>query len=119
MTIRNLDQNDDWTFGAGRQNYLRDELAIELNIKTRLKSFLNDCFWAMDFGIDWWNLLGTNNPMAESNIILQCRKVIADSYGVVNIDTVTATTDRATRKLTVTFTIATIYSRTLTASVQP
>lgn len=119
MIIRNLDASQDWTFGQGRQNYLRAEAAIELNVKTRVKCFLNDCFWAMDFGIDWWNLLGTNNPIATSNIVLQVRAMIAASFGVPVIVSVTATTDRVTRRLTTTWLINTIYSRNVTGSAQP
>lgn len=44
MSIRNLDENHDWTFGAGRSNYLNYNAEIGLNIKTRLLSFLGDCF---------------------------------------------------------------------------
>ena len=119
MTFRNIDGSEDWTFGHGRQDYLRDQAAIAVNIATRLRSFLNDCFWALDAGVDWWNLLGTTNPSAQTNIIIQTRTVLANSYGVVRINSVTATTDRATRRLRVNYNVDTIFNRNLVGTVQP
>jgi hypothetical protein len=119
VIIRALDSSGDWTFGQGRQNYLRNADAVALNIATRLRSFLNDCFWATDFGVDWWNLLGTKNPVAQQNIILQTRAMIADSFGVVRINSVVAETDRSTRRLTIRYNVDTIFTRNLTGDVQP
>lgn len=119
MIFRNLTADGDFTFGQGRQNYLRNDQAVALNIKTRLLSFLNDCFWAMDFGIDWWNLLGVKSPKAQANIVLQCRQMIAESFGVVRINSVEAYMDRATRRLTVKYDIDTIYTRNLVGVIQP
>lgn len=119
MIFRALDASGDWTLGQGVQNYLRDEDAIELNIKTRLKSFLGDCFWAVEFGIDWFELLGAKNPAAQAAIVLATRLMIAESYGVVRINSVTAGTDRTTRRVTVTYNIDTIYSRSVVGTVTP
>ncbi len=118
MTIRNLTLTGDWTFGSGRQNYLRDDRAIALNIKTRLKSFLNDTFWNMNFGIDWWTLLGAKNPTAEEQITIQTRAVVSASYGVVKVNSVTVSTERRSRQVTVTYNIDTIFTRNLVASIQ-
>jgi hypothetical protein len=119
MIIRNLDADGDFTFGRGRQNYLRGDDAIRLNIKTRVKCFLNDCFWNMAFGVDWWNLLGTRNPTAQANIILQVRAMVAASYGVVKINSVEALTDRITRRLTIQINLDDIYTRGVVIAVQP
>jgi hypothetical protein len=117
MIFRNLDSSGDWTFGHGRQDYLTADAAIAMNIRTRLRSFLNDCFWAMQFGIDWWNLLGGKNPTAQMGIILQCRTMLANSYGVIRINNVDATTDVRTRRLTVSYDVDTIYTRNLRNAV--
>lgn len=58
MRFRNLTSDGDWCFGKGRNSYLRDNDALMMNIKTRLMSFLGDCFFDTEAGIDWWNLLG-------------------------------------------------------------
>ncbi len=119
MTIRALDTLGDWTFGQGRQSYLTDEAAVEENIATRLRSFLNDCFWATAFGIDWWNLLGAKNPAAQANVIVQVRAMLATSYGVTAINSVEALTDRATRALTVRINVDTIFTRGVVIALQP
>lgn len=58
MRFRNLDENGDWVFGKGRNSFSRENKALMLNIKTRLLSFLGDCFFDTEAGIDWWNFLG-------------------------------------------------------------
>lgn len=110
MIIRNTIAGD-WTFGQGRQNFLITDRAIAENIRTRLQCFLADCSWSMGFGIDWWNLLGSRNPTAEVGIILQCRQMVAESFGVVTIQTIEAKTDVSTRLLTLVLVIDTIYSK--------
>ncbi len=119
MTIRNLTGDGDWTFGQGRQNYLTGQDAIALNIATRLRSFLNDTFWAMDFGIDWWNLLGQRNPAAQANVILQVRECLARSYGVARVISVTASLPPGGRRLSVTASVDTIFSQGATVTVEP
>ena len=111
MIFRNLDAAGDWTFGHGRQDYLTRENAVAMNIRTRLQCFLNDCFWAMGFGIDWWNLEGSKNPTAQVAILVATRTMLATSYGVVRITSVDVTTDLRTRLLTLFFETDTIYSR--------
>lgn len=111
MIFRALDPVGDWSFGRGVQSYVRDEDAVEINVETRLKSFLGDAFWAVDFGIDWWNLLGSMNPKAQAAIVLATRLTIAESYGVVRINSVEAETDRATRNLRLAYEISTIFNR--------
>lgn len=64
MIVRALDSLNDWTFGQGRNNYKIDIKALEQNIQTRLSSFLNDCFFDVQAGIDWFNLLGGKNQLA-------------------------------------------------------
>jgi hypothetical protein len=64
MIVRALDSNGDWLFGKGRNDYRSGILAIGQNVQTRLASFLGDCFFATQSGIDWWNLLGGKNSLA-------------------------------------------------------
>lgn len=118
MIFRAIDGNNDWAFGSGVQSYLRDERAIAANIKTRLQVWLGECFFATEDGIDWRNLLGGKNPAAQQGIVLQCRTVIVESYGVVRVNSVTPVFAPAGRALTVTYNIDTIFSRNVTNTVQ-
>lgn len=58
MRFRNLTSDGDWCFGKGRNSFLMNDSALMMNIRTRLLSFLGDCFFDEEAGIDWWNLLG-------------------------------------------------------------
>ena len=64
MIVRALDVNHDWTFGKGKNNYLRNQRAVSQNIDTRLLSFLGNCFFKVDAGIDWFNLLGAKSEIS-------------------------------------------------------
>jgi hypothetical protein len=117
MTFRALDSDGDFVWGQGRSSYLTKGDAVNLNIRTRLYCWLNDCFYRMDFGIDWKNLLGSRNPVAETGIIVQTRLMVAQSYGLVRINSVNTSLDRATRRLTVQFNIDTFFSKKLSLPV--
>lgn len=117
MLFRGITAIDDWQFGQGVGSYFKRDKAVNANLRTRLLFFLNDCFFAMSTGIDWWNLLGSRNPAAQANIILACRKVIIQSEGVVRINSVIVVLNRTTRGATITWSIDTIYSRNVTGSV--
>lgn len=114
MNFRALDSNGDWTFGNGVQNYLVEADAINVDIATALKTFLNECFFALNFGVDWWNLIGSKN---QQGIILQCRTMIVSRYGVVKINEVQVILDRVTRKLSISYNVDTIYSRGVSNTV--
>lgn len=113
MTIvRALDPIDDWTFGKGQNDYKKDVDAVAQDIKTRLKSFLNDCFFDMDSGIDWFNLLGNKNQLA---IELNIRTTILNTPDVTDLVELSSVLSE-TRNLTVTYTATTSFG-TVTDSV--
>jgi len=114
MSFRNLDANHDWTFGKGLQNYVKESKEIELNLKTRLLSFLNDCFFAIREGIDWLNHLGAKD---REIILLDVRKVINSTDGVRNIKSVDFF-ENSDRKLIINYNIDTIYSTNVSNNVE-
>jgi hypothetical protein len=106
MRVRALDQAGDWLFGKGQQDYLVGLPAIEQNIQTRILFVLNDCFFAMAQGIDWFNLLGGKNQLALN---------LAVSTTILNTDLVTGLVQLsvvldATRKLTISYVVNTALS---------
>jgi hypothetical protein len=125
MIVRALDENGDWTFGSGIQNYLTLNAAIAQCIRTRFLSFLGDCFFATSDGIDWFNLLGPNNQLS---INLSINASILNLTGMVNGQTVNLVTGilqlsfklDAEREFDVKYQVSTIYSSTqiLTGSFQ-
>ena len=82
MRFRNLTADGDWVFGKGRNSYLKNNEALMMNIKTRLLSFLNDCFFDMEAGIDWWNLLGEKDQKA---ILVSVQRIVLRSSQVKRI----------------------------------
>lgn len=107
MRVRGLDANGDWVFGISNQAYVKDDAMIAQMIKTRIMSFLGDCFFAGQEGIDWFNLLerGTENETAlERSISL----TILQTEGVVGINSVDLT--RSGRSIIIAYDIRTIFS---------
>lgn len=115
MTFRNLDSNHDWTFGAGRNNYVAANQEIALNIKTRVLSFLGDCFFATDEGIDWFNLLDYRYQDRLENAV---QEVVIQTPGVTAINSVDVITT-ADRQIRIAYNVKTIYSSSYTDEIVP
>lgn len=117
MTFRAITASNDWSFGKGKGSYFTREKALAANIRTSLLFFINDCFFAMSFGLDWWSLLGAKGVAAKNNIILETRRVLASSAGVVRINSVDALVN-ADRSVSITYVVDTLYSRNVTGTIQ-
>lgn len=106
MIIRNLTDLNDWTFGKGIQNYKTDKDAILLNVKTRLQSWVGDCFYATAGGVDYNNYMdiGTKDFL-DSDI----KRIILQSEGVLKINSYVSTLDRDTRGFEAQAEIVTIF----------
>lgn len=106
LIVRALDKNNDWTFGAGLSNYAPQIMAVQQDIQMNLSMFVNDCFFATNQGIDWFNLLGQKNQLA---INLAVNAAIINTAGVTGIlQTNISLSD--TRVLTISYTVNTIYT---------
>lgn len=112
MRVARLNKDGDWTFGRGRAGYIKRSDAIGQNVVTRLQSFTNDWYLDVDAGIDWLTLLGTRGVTTEQ-INDEVRRVVLATDGVLRIDELSTKLDRATRKVTITVTITTIYQEQL------
>lgn len=114
MIFRTLDEDGDWQFGAGVGNYARDNEAIGLNIKTRLLSWVNDCFFDMPAGIDWVNRLGYKDQ--RGLLEQELKNVILRSFGVtglLNFDTVLLD-----RRFNASYNIITVFSKSYQDSLE-
>ena len=107
MIVRSIDGNNDWKFGKGRNDYKRDNSAVAQMIKTRLQSFLGDCFFAIDEGIDWFNLLGGKGQIA---ITIAIGATILNTENVVSMIALDVDLDNSTRRLNAQYKVATAYS---------
>lgn len=107
MLFRNLDADGDWQFGAGFSSLASAQKAIGLNIKTRIQSWVGDCFFDMAAGIDWVNRLGSKNQ--RTLLELDLRRIILQSQGVTGL--VEFTTNMVGRAFTANYTVNTIYGQ--------
>lgn len=106
MIFRSLDELGDWNFGKGRQDFTSENDAIGLNIKTRIQSWVGDCFFDMNAGIDWLNRLGSKNQRAL--LELDLKRIILQSAGVVKL--LDFSTDLSGRSFSASYSVQTIYS---------
>ncbi len=106
MIMRAFNTSTDVQFGQGRENYLSGQNAIALNIKTRLNSFLRDCFFDIQAGIDWIRFFSV--PTQSQEIQLSCRGVVLQSYGVVKVNNIIVAV--ANRQILITMNIDTIFT---------
>ncbi|MBZ5673717.1 MAG: hypothetical protein LAP61_05665 [Acidobacteriia bacterium] len=114
MIFRNLDAAGDWSFGQGLANYVDKNAAIGLNIRTRIYSWLGDCFFDQQAGIDWWNRLGSKNQKVLLDADL--RRIILQSEGVTGL--VSFDSVLTVRAYTAHFSVNTIYSQAYVDSVK-
>lgn len=66
MLVRAISNNQDsssrnWVFGRGYSSYKSGQSAVAQDIKSALLEFENDCYWALQNGIDWLTRLGFHN----------------------------------------------------------
>lgn len=107
MRVRALDEAHDWTFGAGKSNYLFNNAAIVQNINTRLSSFTGNCFFDLAAGLDWLNLLGYKD---QASLNLAISAMILKTEGVTGLRQIETNLDPRTRTFSVRYTVQTIYS---------
>lgn len=113
MLFRNLDADGDWTFGAGISNYATKNDAVALNIRTRLLSWVGDCFFDVKAGIDWINRLGSKEQALLLDLDL--RRLIIRTEGVTGLkqfDTV-----NQNRVFTANYTVESIYGQEYASSI--
>lgn len=94
-------------FGRGVQSYATGINAVMLDIATRLRSWVGDCFFDKMAGVDWLNLLGFNQSAALKNSI---KSVIMKTAGVIKVNNVQLVTT-ANRAVTVSLNVDTVYGQ--------
>lgn len=108
MRVRAIDDDHDWQYGKGQNDYRSANIAVAQNINTRLSSFLGDCFFDTGAGIDWFNLLGGKDQLALN---LAISATILNTLYVTGILQLSIVLD-VRRNLTVTYRAQTTYSQT-------
>jgi hypothetical protein len=114
MKFRQLSSDGDWTFGKGIGNYVIENDAVGLNVKTRLLSWVGDCFFDLGAGIDWVNRLGSKSQRAI--LELDLRTLILQTEGVTTVKNFS--TQLVGRDFKATYDVETIYSQSYTDSIE-
>ena len=106
MRIRNIDKHNDWQFGKGNANYVKDGYAVGIDIKLKLQEWYNDCFFALPNGIAWDVRLGEKNQkdLLDADIY----QIASSVEGVLSIYDFNSTLDG--RRYTCSFMVYQAYS---------
>lgn len=113
MIIRSLDENLDWNFGHGLGSYLSGDPAIGLNLDTSLLSWMGDCFFDKNAGVDWLTRLGSKN---QSQLLqADLRRIILTSFGVTGISNFATVLN--IRAFTANYGVNTIFTKSYQQSV--
>ena len=113
MRFRTLDENWDFNFGAGLQNYASESMAVAYNLKSQILSWYRDCFFDMETGIDWKNILGSKVSKSEADAAI--RKIVAANNEVDEI--LFFESSLTNRVYTCTIRIKTIYGQTIEVKI--
>ena len=113
MIVRAIKNNNDssgrvWVFGKGLSSYQHEQNAVGQQVKSGLLEFVNDCYFALNNGIDWRTRLGYTNQ--KSTLDEDIQRVINLNQAVISLDNFQSTMiDRAYMSSCL---IYTIYSET-------
>lgn len=115
MTTRSIDSNGDWQFGNGKQDYKTEEKELLQNIITSLRSWKNNCFFDLEAGVDWQNIIGSFNK--NNYLISQVSSVILSINNVIKINNININHfDK--RNIILEININTIYSQNLSQIIE-
>ena len=113
MITRSIDSSYDWSFGKGKQDYLSDSNALIQNINTRLMSFVGDCYFDQNAGIDWFLYLGSKNI---NGLKLSVGSVISSTDGVQDVTELNFTLD-SKRQLLIQYAVTSSWSTALSGTI--
>ncbi|QHP55000.1 hypothetical protein EH203_14820 [Pectobacterium carotovorum subsp. carotovorum] len=115
MRYRRESADGDYTFGQGDDTWLIDSPeAVAQAVKTRFELWLGQWFLDTAAGTPWiQSVLGKQRPDAYS---LAIRQRILETQGVSSISEFNTTVNSATRRVSFTATIETIYGTTTVTS---
>jgi len=106
--IRRLDTNGDWVFGSGKGSYIDVLEGLALRIRTQLKEWVGDCFFALDRGIGW-HIMDKHDGI----VLRQIRSAIMGNREVLGIGEISFERLEG-RKWKLDINVLTIYDQSLT-----
>ena len=113
MRTRTVDGNWDWNFGKGLNDYADDALGVAYSVKMRVLSWLGDCFFAMEDGIDWKNILGSKNTKEQADQSI--KEIVVSDPEITEL--VYFESNVVDRKYTCTMRFKTVYDETIEVKI--
>ena len=109
MKTRTVDNNWDWNWGKGVQNYADDSLGVAYTVKMKILSWFKDCFFAEDAGIDWKNIMGSKQTKETADASI--KEIIQAEPEILNLTFFESSV--VDRVYTATIRFKTIYGETI------
>lgn len=107
MRVREVDSQNDWLFGKGQNDYLTQNNAVVQSIRTRLQSFLGDCFFDLGAGIDWFTYLGSKN---QAGLTISVASIIINTENVTGLLQLSVVLNDVTRNISIRYQVQSTYS---------
>lgn len=114
LAVRRIDANGDWTFGRGRGDYASGSESIQQRVVTRLRSFTNDWFLNLSYGINWTQ--DSQKPADLAGLEAEVKATLLQTDGVKAIKSFAMDLNEF-RVLTVTATLVDEYNTTYEVSL--
>lgn len=119
MKYRALDENGDYSFGFGQNDFLTDGRAVAQAVGTKLKLFKGEWWENINDGLPFFQSIAGRpsslGGVAAVDLIIQAR--IKDAPGVQDITSFQSTFDPKIRKYTCKVTVSTIYGTSVEVTV--
>lgn len=113
MRVRALDSNWDFKFGKSRQDYASESLATAYDVKQKILCWYNDCFFDMQAGIDYKNLLGEKG--GKTTLDNSVKKILMVQPDIVEITYFESSV--IDRKYSLTTRFKTVYNETIEVKI--
>ncbi|WP_312080056.1 hypothetical protein [Acinetobacter schindleri] len=111
MRYRKQDENGDYTFGSGLNNFHIDNIdAVAQAIDTRLKLWVGEWFGDVTDGTGWSQAILGKHSQNLYELTLRLR--VLETRGVLGIQGFQSQLEPNTRKLTVIMNVDTVYGQT-------
>lgn len=112
--------DNDWLWGNSMASLWSGQAAVAGNVQTGLLFFQNDFFADISGGVDWFGLLSsTGAAQVETQILLQCREIIINSYGITAINNLDVVENAAERAIQLLYNLSSIFTTNFSGTVQP
>lgn len=113
VKFRTLDSNWDFQFGRGKQDYASDSMAVSYRLKTKLLSWFRDCFFDVEAGVDWKNILGSKGTKSQADSAV--RQLVVTDEGVDSL--VSFDSSMSGRTYNCSIRVKTIYGETIEVEI--